>query len=141
MNIILYIPYPEKDNDLSEQVVGKLSKYPNVHLHRTLNGLYRKLSGGFDENRPPTVLLFIPNRGCLMDICAHKEYFLDKKLILVLPDAEAETVSLGFRLFPRFVTYTDSDGTDICSVIEKMVSKECSGIYEGQDSSLYAKAL
>ncbi len=136
MNIIIFLPYPEEDEDLSDFVIRRLSKYPKVHLHRTLNGLYRKLRGSFDQANPPIVLLFVPNRNCLEDIHSNKELLNDKKLILVLPDYEQETVSLGFKLFPRFVTYFDSPGDDICSVIDKMVSKEHSDIYEGKVSSI-----
>lgn len=44
----------------------------------------------------------------------------DLPIILVLPDQDCETVSRGHILRPRFLTYLDSDFSDIVAVLEKM---------------------
>lgn len=42
-------------------------------------------------------------------------------IILILPDRERETILRGHYLYPRFVTYADSDLKDITAVLSKMV--------------------
>ncbi len=44
----------------------------------------------------------------------------DLPVILVLPDQGCETVSKGHIFRPRFLTYLDSDFSDILAVLEKM---------------------
>lgn len=54
-----------------------------------------------------------------MDILSLREFLHDRRIILVLPDSEPETVSLGHILRPRFITYGDSDYMDVSAILGK----------------------
>lgn len=56
----------------------------------------------------------------------------DIPIILVLPDRENDTVALGYKLHPRFITYSDSDFLDVATVMTKMKTKmeAAGGMYE-----------
>jgi len=43
--------------------------------------------------------------------------------ILVLPDHRHETLTAGHSLYPRFISYLDSDWNDVGSVLEQVVTK------------------
>lgn len=43
--------------------------------------------------------------------------------ILVLPDAEAETVARGHQLRPRFIAYQDSDFNEVSAVLERIEAR------------------
>jgi hypothetical protein len=49
----------------------------------------------------------------------------DTSIILILKDKDAETISLGHHLRPRFITFADSDFLDVASVLIKMKEKMC----------------
>ena len=50
------------------------------------------------------------------------DVFEDVRIILVLPDAERETIAKGHLLRPRFLTYVDADFTDLAAVLAKMLA-------------------
>jgi hypothetical protein len=43
--------------------------------------------------------------------------------ILVLPDANEETVARGHRLRPRFIAYEDSDFSEVVAVLNRLAAK------------------
>lgn len=43
--------------------------------------------------------------------------------ILVLPDAEAETVARGHQLRPRFIAYQDSDFNEVGAVLDRLEAR------------------
>jgi hypothetical protein len=68
---------------------------------------------------PVVFVLQICSREELMDILALHELLHDRRIILILPDSEPETVSLGHILRPRFITYGDSDYMDVSAILGK----------------------
>jgi len=46
--------------------------------------------------------------------------FEDTRIILILPTSEAQLVSQGHLLYPRFIGYADGNLNDIDAVIEKL---------------------
>ena len=52
-----------------------------------------------------------------------RELIRNNKSILVLPDQTPETVSMGHTLYPRFISYLDSDYNDIGSVLGEVIRK------------------
>ena len=57
----------------------------------------------------------------LSDFVAHKR-LQDRRLVLVLPDAEEATLSLAHLLAPRYLCFIDDIGTDLAAVLNKMVA-------------------
>ncbi|MCD6199973.1 MAG: hypothetical protein J7K15_15635, partial [Deltaproteobacteria bacterium] len=51
-----------------------------------------------------------------------RDLIWDLRLILILPDREAGTIAKGHILRPRFLTYLDSDFTEVAAVLKKMLS-------------------
>jgi hypothetical protein len=43
------------------------------------------------------------------------------KIVLILPDRNNETIVIGHKLRPRFLSYTDSDFIDVAVVLENML--------------------
>lgn len=57
----------------------------------------------------------------MLELIEYREWLGDRRLILVLPDDDIETISQGHALRPRFVTYVESDFIDISAVLGKML--------------------
>lgn len=67
------------------------------------------------------VVLLTTSHDELSLIEEHRDLLSQVQVILILPDAEKETITRGHRLFPRFCSFADSDFQDIKAVLEKMV--------------------
>lgn len=78
-------------------------------------------------------ILRIPNRyniiALFCDTLDDFKYFISKRdtfrqyrIILVIPDREADTVKQAHQLYPRYLTYSDNGCGDVCDVLKKMVS-------------------
>ena len=42
------------------------------------------------------------------------------RIILVLPNSDKEEIALGAKLYPRYISYMDSDFNDVFAVLKKM---------------------
>ena len=71
------------------------------------------------HNNPIAVLL-PASKSELTAIIALKNLFGDIPIILIIPDRQNTTISLGYKLRPRFITYADSDFLDVAAVLMKM---------------------
>lgn len=56
-------------------------------------------------------------------LLAIKDLFKDIRIILILPDHERTTVSKGHCLKARFLSYMDSDFSDVSAVLHQMIEK------------------
>ena len=64
-------------------------------------------------------------------IIALKGIFGDMPIILIMPDRQNNTISLGYKLRPRFITYADSDFLDVAEVITRLNFK-ADNLYDKQ---------
>lgn len=69
------------------------------------------------------ILLLAEDMQELARFTSYKSRFWGLKLILILPDKEATTLSLGCALFPKYIAETKSDFRDIQEVLKKMLKK------------------
>jgi len=67
------------------------------------------------------VVLVAENGERLGELTSMEDLMSDFPIILVLPDRNPATVSIGHRLYPRFVAYVDSDFSDLVSVLGKLI--------------------
>ena len=70
-----------------------------------------------------TVVILYVNKEKLAELIQLKKLFEDTSIILILDKKDNETMTLGYRLRPRFITYADSDFLDVASVLIKMKEK------------------
>ena len=78
-------------------------------------------------------VLRIPNRYNIIvlfcDILDDFKYFISMRdtfrqyrIILVIPDREADTIKQAHQLYPRYLTYSDNSYRNVIEVLKKMVS-------------------
>lgn len=127
MKILLYLPHEDGVGKKLLGIIKELAVNEKIEIYRSIASLVQRL-------RKPTYdmdisILIAANKKQLSDLLLIKEEFRDIKIILILPDSESDTISEGHKLYPRFVSYIDSDFNDIEAVLEKMIknkhSEEC----------------
>jgi hypothetical protein len=57
------------------------------------------------------------------EILSMRDYFHDIRTILILPNRDRKTITMAHSLYPRFVSYVDSDFQDVALVLEKMLKR------------------
>lgn len=102
-----------------QKAIESVVPMENTEVCRDIEELGRRL-------RLPTCdvsisVFFTKSKAELFDLVLIKKLLLNLRIILVLPDEDSETIAMGHTLFPRFVTYTDSDFKDVEAVLKKMI--------------------
>ena len=67
------------------------------------------------------VLLAPEDPGELAELLTHKR-LQDRRLVLILPDAGENTLSLAHLLGPRYLCFADEIGENLAAVLNKMVA-------------------
>jgi len=106
----------------AERLLGDIQT--KIHGHRI--EVDRTVEALCDRFHHPTIdrgiMILVPkDREQLEQLISIGDLFNDSPILLVLPDREPATISRGHRLYPRFVTYVDSDFSDLVSVLSKLI--------------------
>ena len=67
-------------------------------------------------------ILLAASKEELQELVSVGELLEDIRIILVLPDTDRDTVANAHILRPRYLTYVDSDFSDVAAVLSKMLS-------------------
>ncbi len=92
----------------------------NVKFFRTIETLSQNLRQPI--GRLTIAVLLASSQKDLEDIFSIRDLFDRVRIILILPDRNEDTISKGHSLFPRFLTYVDSDFNWVTAVLKKMLS-------------------
>ncbi len=74
-------------------------------------------------NNQDIIVLLANDREDLWNLIAIKKILFDYRTILILPDRAKVTISLGHKLYPRFLGYADSEFSDVLLVLDKMKAR------------------
>ena len=75
------------------------------------------------RTEPVMTVIQVASRHELKNIIAIGDLVEDTNLFLVLPDHRPDTISQGYRLRPRYITYSDADVVAGAAVLKKMFDK------------------
>jgi hypothetical protein len=101
--------------------IKDLAPSEKINICRTFNALSARL-------RSPTydlsvAVLAMSNRQELLKILFLREWLQDLRVILILPNRDPVTISMGHSLRPRFISYLDSNrmNKEISDILGKML--------------------
>jgi hypothetical protein len=105
-----------------QKAIESVVSIENTEICRDIEELGRRL-------RLPTCdisisVFFTKSKAELFDLVLIKKLLLNLRIILILPDGDNETITMGHTLFPRFLTYADSDFKDVEAVLEKIIKQD-----------------
>jgi hypothetical protein len=91
-----------------------------VQIFQTVTSLTKRLR---QIEATPEFFIFAPSTNNeLSELIAQKGLFKDHSIILILPDSSNTTIHNGHLLLPRFLTFADSNLSEVVDVLEKMRS-------------------
>lgn len=107
-----------------ERFFQKISKVPTlspmfVQEHRRFKSLL--MQKALDRR---VILFFSYDQDDLAMVLSLKEYLSGSKLVMVLPEMDAKTVKQCLSISPSYMTYAQSDFSDIIAVLEKIAMIE-----------------
>jgi len=120
MNLLLYANGRNGAGERLRNVIKSIVPEEQVVIFPTFDSLFRTLCRPMHGVEVAVLLASSTNE--LWEIYSVKEFFERIRIILILPDREGNTVSLGHKLFPRFVSYADGDFKDVAAVLAKMIA-------------------
>ena len=126
--VLFYIP---ADTGIEEQIQREIVfevLSEEIEICRTIASLSARLL--VFGNKPDIAVLFAVTRRELSALYSIRHLLSDLRFIIVLPDRQKDSVSLGHALYPRFLSYVDGDFKDVAAVLAKMtenIRKEVSG--------------
>jgi len=118
MNILLY---SSEKSDITTRLQDSIAPLPfvdRVMRYRCLADLADRFSS--PEPLPEVIVLSAIN---VQEVDAFFDFRFRLKngfLILILPDSEDFIVVRSYQLYPRFITYQDSDFSDIQAVLKRI---------------------
>jgi len=116
---IIFIPEDAESADRLQDLVDSISPFAKTEVVRSFGHLNTQLLPHANQPRP-IVIVLAPTRNDLESLLEVQELFENTRLILVLADADVETVALGHRMRPRFIGYASNGFTEIAAVVRKM---------------------
>ncbi len=122
MKILLYVKKGTDAGKRLEKAMELISLKAELTIVRTVRALIRELRILWTP-KPSILILFSEDRCDLDELFSMKVFFQDIRIILILPDNDRETLALGYQLYPRFISYADSDFADVKLVVEKQQAR------------------
>lgn len=119
MGLVFYVPGKHTAANRLLKAVNGVAPPGERTIYTTFEMFSAYVSENFRNNN--VFILMAINREELLKIISLREYLIDIPIILILPDADMSTVKKGHALYPRFLSYMDSDFTDVAAVLNKMI--------------------
>ena len=70
------------------------------------------------------IVLMASSSNDLLELLLIRDLFYDIPIIIILPDRKKDTVEKGHKFYPRFISYMDSDFSDLSLVLPNMLNNE-----------------
>lgn len=122
MKLFFYSLEHTKREKKIRQILEQILPPDQIDVHRSITSLVEELKKPLKEK--PIVVVMIHHREELLDMTSLREQLHQVYLVLILPDADKETVSLSHDLRPNYLTYAHRDTEELKAVLEKMMEKD-----------------
>ncbi len=120
MKFLYYTSINNGPGERLRKIIEPRVKEMELEIYRSIPSLSRRLCQ--PKYDVIGAVLLTGNRKTLLDLLSTREHLSDIPIILILPDSERDTVSKGHKFHPRFLSYVDSDFSDVGAVLKKMIA-------------------
>jgi hypothetical protein len=121
MNVLLYTDQYTESGERLTHSIKALDNLETLTNCGSMGDLLRHFQT--PEPLPETVVLQATRTQDLQRLAPFRFRLEQVFFILILPDAEAETIACGHQLRPRFIAYQDSDFSEIEAVLKRLQSR------------------
>ncbi len=119
--IILFSTKNNRVGKNMKQVLNSVISERPKKLYTSISKLAHRLQDNMDHD---TIGIFLTSdQDELSGLLSIQHLFRSIRVILVVPDREHHTISKGFSLKPRYLSYADGDLSDVAAIMDKMVGR------------------
>ncbi len=114
--------YARTKDDISKQLEKAIKPFAletSIEISRSMEDLSDRLSHSGTCNT--IAILLTASSQDLDDLLTIYDLLVTIHTILILYDDKMETIAKGHKLYPRFISYTNSDFKDVGAVLEKIL--------------------
>lgn len=115
MNLLLYSQ--EADTD-EHQLLALIRKTEGIEIYRSTEAFRARLA---EPVQIAKIIIVIADQKTLFRLSEWDDLLNDRKLILILTDDSAETISMAHRFRPRYIAFKGDNIEEVVSVLEHMI--------------------
>jgi hypothetical protein len=123
VSILLYSGKSNKVGKIVQIIIDRQASREPVEIFSTTEDLSTRLRRR--KGDLIIVILLISSQKELIEFFLIRDLLVDIPIILILPDRKKETIHLGHKLCPRFLSYIDGNFSDVALVLNKMMRNAC----------------
>ena len=117
--VILYARVMEGAGEKLFQFIQKARPAQDTEIYDSIDEFSQRLRQPRGEL---TVAVIVANsKEDLLNLLFIRNLLQDIRIILVLPDREKDTIEKGHRLYPRFMSYVDSNLEEVEAVLKNVL--------------------
>ena len=120
MTVLFYTTQNDLAAEPFQSIIQMLVLNDELEMYRTFDSLLCRLCQ--PSNHLDIAVLAATDGEELLQILSLRDLLSDIRLILILPDGKPDTISKAHSLGPRFMTYLDSNMTELQGVLSKMIN-------------------
>ncbi len=118
MNLLFYAMEGQTGRRLWQAIDEIILERP-TEIYRTIESFTRRLRQ--PEINGLIAVIFAADDKEFDNILDMGDLLRELRTIIILPDRKDDTVSRALTLYPRFISYADSDFSDVAAVLNKMI--------------------
>jgi len=118
--LLLYTPLANGASHRLEKVLAAVVPEQTTEVVHTAEGLAQRLRRPF--NGLEVAVILAPGRKNLLELQDLDQMLERLRVILILPDADPQTIARGHNLRPRYLSNIQSDFQDVAAVLRKMLA-------------------
>jgi len=121
MAILIFSPEMRREEHRVRYILEELEQ--EAEVYRSLERLHNR----FQRPRGDLCLMIfvIGNHTILNHLILMKDQMYDLPIALILPEADREIIMKGHKFYPRFITFADSDYSDLTLALQNIIQREC----------------
>ncbi|MCF8145875.1 MAG: hypothetical protein K9N21_18355 [Deltaproteobacteria bacterium] len=127
MSVLLFSSGMRKEEHQVRQILRKLDQ--DVEVYRSVHRLSRR----FEQPRGNICLMIfvVGSQDILNHLLLMRGEIYNLPVALILPDAGRETMLKGHKFYPRFITFTGGDYSDLSLALQNMLRRERINLNQG----------
>jgi len=119
VKLFAYIKNAKGPGKRLQKVIESINPGIRIEIFRTVEELLERMHQPL--NRPVIIVLLLKFKKELVEILSHQSLFYDTWNILILPEGNETMMKMGLKLYPRYISFTNSDLKDVELVLKKML--------------------
>ncbi|MFC1490095.1 hypothetical protein ACFL6K_02670 [Candidatus Latescibacterota bacterium] len=121
MKIFVYSKNNNSDSERLKNMIDSFHFDCEKELFHSLNNFTNQLRR--EINSEIIIIILTVDFTDFHEIYSIRDLLQNFRIILILPNLEEATISKGFECYPRYVSYINSDYSDVISILNKMVER------------------